>query len=227
MTVMTPPTRNRRIARWALASLALVALLVGCSVEKNYRTLSFFFDGVPDPNAPKDPSGKPMQAPGGRGLMPSMLSIHKPYADEQCKSCHKEGGGRAFDVGSLDAKMCLECHKEEKTPHAYKHAVIAHPECLWCHDPHQSEQKLLLRGVAPALCMQCHDHSILPVNPPVHQDPASDCLSCHYAHGGADRRLLKPGAEERSRTIPAPAAKTRPATAPENPFEDELPGGRR
>ena len=54
-----------------VVSAWLLVLLAGCTVtEKNYRTLSRFFDGVPDPNAPTNKvamtvSGSPGQTNAG------------------------------------------------------------------------------------------------------------------------------------------------------------------
>ena len=59
MTDDRPTLIARGRARGGLRRLAILALALmpatlwlGCSVEKNYKILSFFFDGVPDPNAP-------------------------------------------------------------------------------------------------------------------------------------------------------------------------------
>jgi hypothetical protein len=50
--VSAPLSRARAVALVALVVFAVIAL-AGCSPQRKYKVLSFFFDGVPDPNAPK------------------------------------------------------------------------------------------------------------------------------------------------------------------------------
>src|SRR4051794_38380706 len=57
------PQARRRLRRAVLVGLRLLVLAapvgvwVGCTAESKYKTLSYFFDGVPDPNAPKPGAG--------------------------------------------------------------------------------------------------------------------------------------------------------------------------
>src|SRR6185436_13604056 len=84
---MTP---GRVVALVAVIYCAWVAILSGCKVtDQNYEALSFFFDGVPDPNAPPVPenTGELGSITGGGGGK-TVAFIHKPYAENKCDACH-------------------------------------------------------------------------------------------------------------------------------------------
>jgi hypothetical protein len=91
---MAATTRNFHLGRRPVYAIAIVAILsmlaVGCSVRKNYKTLSFFFDGVPDPNAPVKASSASANAAAGPNdqTAPMKLYRHKPYAEGKCDQCH-------------------------------------------------------------------------------------------------------------------------------------------
>src|ERR1043166_5801352 len=108
---------------WGAATLLLIGCLLiwaGCSEKRDYKTLSFFFDGVPDPNAPvaTRPTAWAFNA-GGRPQPIILLSVHKPYAEQKCELCHgglPHGGGERgvptdaiYNMGSIYQK-CTTCH---------------------------------------------------------------------------------------------------------------------
>lgn len=85
--------------------LALVALWTGCSLEKNYQLLSFFFDGVPDPRLVATGSNAVRIAKETGGV----YYIHEPYAQQQCNQCH--GGAFTGEMrADVDPRACLKCH---------------------------------------------------------------------------------------------------------------------
>lgn len=166
----------------------LVMIWAGCSVEKNYALLSFFFDGVPDPNSP---------APGSGGMFARQRGvdyvIHKPFDEGQCQECHTDFS----DLGAIrgNSNVCLKCHGDVPTQFTYMHGPVAAVNCLWCHQPHQSTVKALLRQEAPALCQRCHNDRVLKVaHPDKPADAVANCLECHDGHGGSARYFLKPDA---------------------------------
>ena len=63
-------------------------LLAGCgTARERYRTLSFFFDGVPDPDAVK-----PLSNEGVPVLLNTrVVKQHPPYRDNKCDACHRGG----------------------------------------------------------------------------------------------------------------------------------------
>ena len=169
------------------AALAVVGAWTGCSVEKNYELLSFFFDGVPDPNAPM------MEGASGPVLRESpTYSAHEPYVQDQCRDCHKA----RFNLGPQDSDICFDCHENVPTAQPVMHGPVVAGACLWCHSAHESPYPSLLKGTGREVCMTCHEAGMLSVRQvPEHADESISCLSCHYGHGGMSRYFLRDGAE--------------------------------
>lgn len=204
----TPTARSTSTAtrRWVCALIlasAGLALVVGCDIQKRMQDnrvfWSKFIDGIPDPNAPAAQDSPGLASANAPAAV--ILSTHKPFEQQDCKSCHK---GDPTDIKSLlatsDSSVCTDCHQPVFEKHRVLHGPVAAKACLWCHAPHNSPQPLLLRTAAPDLCMQCHDRQLLGETTPEHQNVKADCLSCHFGHGGEKRFFLKPAA-----IIPPPA----------------------
>lgn len=193
---MTPRHgRNRTaLARWRLAGVAGVALLLGalavavvlgCSVEKHHKTLSLFFDGVPDPGAVQEVRAG-VVTPDVRKS--PTYSAHKPWAEEKCEECH----ARMVQSGSRDSRVCLKCHADTPAQHANMHGPVAVRACLWCHNPHESAYAHLLKAPARDVCSQCHVAATLPSERvPEHAMPDRACTDCHSGHGGPQRFFLR------------------------------------
>jgi predicted CXXCH cytochrome family protein len=167
-----------------LGPAALTALCwVGCSVERDYKILSIFFEGVPTPEELRAQS-----AGSGLGVAPNYV-IHPPFAQDKCLECHVSSV--QVRLTRDDSGMCLKCHEGVPTEYTYVHGPVR-DSCLWCHDPHLSGHKHLLRLRSPGLCRQCHDEGLMSTQVPGHQDPDADCLECHQGHGGPTRGFLRP-----------------------------------
>lgn len=202
---MTKHTRHQhRRSRLVLAGVPCAGLVIaawmGCSIEKNYATLSFFFDGVPNPEAKA-------RASAASGVTANMRSsatytLHKPFAGDQCIECHES----QLKITSRDSGICLKCHKDEPTRYPRMHGPVAAGACLWCHAPHESAEAHLLRKPAREVCAQCHDRTLLSSEfVPEHAgDSDRSCLDCHSGHGGPASMFLKEG-------ISRPAHGERPA----------------
>jgi predicted CXXCH cytochrome family protein len=185
---------GRALPRWGAWPVCVVilavcaCLLFACSIQKNYKTLSFFFDGVPDPNAPANPTH-----PGG---VPDITqsptyTAHKPWKEERCEECHT----RTLKMGSRDSDLCLKCHAEKTTQYERMHGPVAVGACLWCHNPHNSAYAHLLKAPAREVCSQCHTQAMLSAESvPAHAQADRSCLECHDGHGGSERFFLLPGA---------------------------------
>lgn len=193
---------GRRLAVAAcLCVLASSLVWAGCSIERNYATLSFFFDGVPNPEA---------KARAAALLTADMrasatYTLHKPFAEEQCAECHT---GK-LKITDRDSQMCMKCHADAPTKYVKMHGPVAAAACLWCHSPHESAEAHLLRKPARQVCAQCHDQTLLSAERvPAHADAQVSCLDCHNGHGGPASMFLKEGI---SRPAPsAPDAKPQP-----------------
>src|SRR5689334_20334989 len=85
--------RNRGARRpWPILScLAIACFWAGCTAQKKYQVLSFFFDGVPDPNAPRGASGGRGPGEANGTFQPLVASTHKPFVEEKCDACHAGG----------------------------------------------------------------------------------------------------------------------------------------
>ena len=95
---MRTATSTVRSWRWPCAWFAFAcfvsAALLGCGTpEKRYEVLSFFFDGVPNPNAElAAQTSERVRRSGGTVA----LVRHKPFVDENCVACHKSAEQRDF-----------------------------------------------------------------------------------------------------------------------------------
>ncbi len=203
--------RGRRGMRWLMVAMCLAACMwSGCTAQRRYRVLSFFFDGVPDPNAPPGLASTGEEsdtANGSVAVKRAVVYVHKPYADNECDSCHVGATGQFEDFKKLESSICMKCHSKVPTRYPVMHGPVAAVECLWCHVPHESTIKGMLKEPAPAVCMQCHDRELLSANPPEHMIADKSCLDCHLPHGGPKHKLLR---EDMALQSPAPA--TMPTT---------------
>lgn len=207
-----PPRGIRRPA--ALLSCAALATALGvwagCTVTKsNYEILSFFFDGVPDPNAPPGAGGRPIRES-------PTYSVHPPFAERNCVDCH----ARRFNMTSVDASVCLKCHEgiTEALPHM--HGPVVAMACLWCHSPHESPYAALLKGPDREVCGACHTPQMLGgTDVPEHgADSDVACLECHSGHGGTARYFLHGrGLTDRSALPPDPTDEPPPQPPAEEP----------
>jgi predicted CXXCH cytochrome family protein len=180
--------RTRPRAFHALIGCAIgLILVVGCSVHQKYRTLSFFFDGVPDPDA-QIASAASLQSSGtsnGTSVQKKQYQ-HKPYATGNCEACHTANK----QLVTLSTELCIKCHANSPTQFAEMHVPVAIGECLWCHEPHESDSPRLLKTTATRLCLQCHDPVLLESTVKEHTLIKANCLECHTGHGGVKPSLL-------------------------------------
>ena len=173
---------------------------LGCSPEKKYKVLSFFFDGVP----------MPAGVAGGPAAK-LVMHQHRPYADGTCGKCHPNDNvelsvTEASNIAEINASVCLRCHENKQTEYAVMHGPVAVGQCLLCHNPHESPIAGLLRAPAVKLCGQCHTPEMMVAGRAEHKDANADCLSCHVGHGGPKHGLL--------RAQSAPPQRPGPSTAP-------------
>jgi predicted CXXCH cytochrome family protein len=199
-----------------LVCCALLLSFFGCTAEKRYKTLSFFFDGVPDPNAPPV-SAEDSEFGGsiGRGKGTSAVAyVHKPYAENKCEECHASTGKKFEDFQKPDPLLCIKCHQKELTRYPVMHGPVAVAECQLCHAPHESTIKGMLKQPSPQVCVQCHVTELLLPDPPEHMQADKSCLDCHVAHGAEKHGLLRKDFALLNLAKPATTN-----TAPAPPFE--------
>ena len=188
--------------------LAILALAVGqsCTQTERYRVLTFFFEGVPDPNAPTaeelalaEEQGADVQDPLSLARRRSGLEkiLHPPFEERRCAECHNmyQGGKVKTPPGGL----CLSCHEGFLEERLFVHGPAAVNACLRCHFPHESTRPYLLVDDALALCLACHDENDL-AGTEYHEDfgeTPDGCVRCHDPHGGDNNLFLRPPDEPR------------------------------
>ncbi len=168
-----------------LMLLAGLLAAAGCSAESRYRTLTLFFDGVPDPAKQAAETGKRgvVSADAARGPVRN----HGPYAARMCDACHRaDGVGLRMPVEDL----CLNCHVLN-TNKKHVHGPVASGGCRACHDPHGSGKPFLLAADPTTFCFTCHDRKEIESRD-VHQAAAgTQCTECHNPHGSDNDYLLR------------------------------------
>ncbi len=180
-----------------LLILLIVIYLSGCSTTQNYKTLSFFFDGVPDPaNDSANRVGSMINKTDTVALALRTVSkaspqkgIHPPYQDKQCKSCHDQS-----TMGKLikpQPDLCYQCHVNFDTKYKVLHGPVAGGQCTMCHSPHLSVNPDLLARTGQALCLYCHESGTVMETEAHKGIKEANCTECHNPHGGENRSFLR------------------------------------
>jgi DmsE family decaheme c-type cytochrome len=100
-----------------------------------------------------------------------------------CTSCHEAHGSetQASIAAVTPNDKCYECHAEKRGPFLFEHAPVRE-DCGTCHNPHGSNQTMLLTMSAPRLCQSCHlfgHHQTVPGQPTQIWNQNRSCLNCH------------------------------------------------
>ena len=171
-------------------------LVVSCDEVEHYKTLTFFFDGVPplgqeglqeeliNSNFQESTQTRPKQ----------LWYVHEPQKD--CTLCHgkrKQQRGFSLQV-RLTApvpKLCYGCHADYTVSAPFVHGPVAVGQCLFCHNPHKSKIEHLLKEPEPKLCYLCHDINTVELIPAHFTNQQFACTGCHNAHASPVKALLK------------------------------------
>lgn len=145
------------------------ASISGCSPESRYKTLTFFFTGVPEPGSEltdedesaisrTDVADAKKQKRHNFYLEPKFYT-HGPFAANQCEKCHTSNTDRQFRI--TDAKSVIDSTKKRKRfgPR------LAYPLEKLCISCHSDKSDLVARSlnlavhepVATGMCVKCHD----------------------------------------------------------------------
>ena len=176
------------INRWTVISiycLMAAVLFSGCAARTNYKVLSFFFDGVPDPDKVV---AKAEQKDDATGTTAQKGSTHGPFASRNCEGCHQRGMGNQLVLPV--EKLCFKCHNLEVEKAKWVHGPVAAGGCRVCHNPHRSGYPYLLDASLKEVCFRCHEESSVMKNA-AHEDISAGCTGCHNAHASDQKFLLK------------------------------------
>jgi predicted CXXCH cytochrome family protein len=197
--------RRRAAAATLIFSAAIAVLGCASSPRERYRVLSVFFDGVPNPDAPKRSAAS---VSTGRQTF-----VHKPYQDNLCNSCHLNTSD-IFARAQVREDVCLDCHQNVPTQYAVMHGPVVNNECRQCHSPHSSAIPHLLKQPAPAVCTQCHEPGVVTLLHRQPLDPLASCIDCHSGHGGPNHQLLLAFKPTTRPAAPPAAPSAAPSAAP-------------
>lgn len=173
----------------AVISVFLAALLItGCAPSTRYKVLSFFFDGVPDPDMVEEKGDVLAWKKKGRDkkVERKIYGQHGPFAAKMCEGCHVRGSNAL--VVPIE-QLCLNCHTiqiEKK----WIHGPLVAGGCRICHEPHGSGQPYLLVSESERFCLYCHNERDVLKNP-VHSGINEACTTCHDAHASDNEYLLR------------------------------------
>lgn len=162
-----------------------------CTPQARDKARRFFFE-VPDETAGQSASAD-VSSNGPSDLpelhLPASLfvSVHTPYADQQCDACHSTA--KRMNVSEKASDTCGECHEDFFDEDLVKHDPVSSGDCLMCHVPHRSRYPALLAQPVRDTCTDCHDMDDLSED--AHAGDASNCIACHDAHFGAEHLLRK------------------------------------
>jgi len=173
-----------------LVACGIAVLLAGhaCSPATRHETLSFFFDGVPEPVSPA--AQGPLQvlaAHDGPRVRKPGYRAHGPYGARLCGACHLSTASNSYVVPK--DKLCTNCHDVDYDK-AHLHGPVASGGCTDCHDPHGSAFPSLLLADASTFCYRCHDQQDVAASPS-HKETTKACTECHDAHQSDREHLLR------------------------------------
>ena len=178
--------KNSRLS--LLVLLIIFSFLLGsCSIKKNRKLLSIFFDGVPEPEVIEKISTDNVKANNNKSNLrtPQIVSIHPDYKSRKCATCHKRSATGFLKMDKK--KICISCHKEEKFSGKYVHGPVAVKACNTCHLPHRSVYRKLLVEEGRRLCDLCHR---MPGAGNVKKCMGDNCLVCHEPHVADNKNFL-------------------------------------
>lgn len=166
----------------------LSSLLYGCEAKARYKVLSFFFDGVPDPEkvALEEKAARDKGRSVITGEPGTKITTHGPYAAKACDACHEK-----FTNNLLlpPQELCFKCHTIN-IDKRWVHGPVAAGGCGVCHEPHESRYPFLLVSTPREFCFHCHNKDSL-LKSEAHKDTEAICTNCHDAHASDRRFLLK------------------------------------
>lgn len=176
--------KNKRVCLFLLLVLSTIAS--SCATpEQRYKTLSFFFDGVPSPESNQPEELEPVSAE----LKELQLSMHPPFAQRKCQLCHASGYSNALRLPK--SELCASCHSSDQVAGKFLHGPAGSGQCYACHDPHRSKLPNLLLSEGSSLCAQCHQEENYPGIDTHRVEKGDSCLECHNPHGADNPNFLR------------------------------------
>ena len=115
--------------------------------------------------------------------------FHNSTLEQSCTTCHE--GLPSADSGATMKVDCATCHKGFAAAE-FLHAPVQMKECGSCHAWSADKKMLVAVKATPELCYDCHAEKKESVENSAFPHPvASECLTCHSAHGTNNKHQLK------------------------------------
>jgi predicted CXXCH cytochrome family protein len=193
----------------------IVLFAAGCEKHTKHEVLTFFFTGVPDPDAERlsQTRGEKIAVKKKRRRPIRQVYTHGPKASGECFYCHNTDSTQSFKslkkgkgmpqlsditpgrlVTSKKA-LCVQCHTTKSaelmfTDNLWVHGPLADGLCTACHDYHETKYPYMLKSKSSIkLCTQCHAKGFISeIEGHKNED---ECISCHNPHVGLNRLLLR------------------------------------
>jgi len=130
--------------------------------------------------------------------MKSMPFTHGPVGVDACDACHKEvdPAKHTFELLRPGEQLCNFCHQLDLSGPTV-HKPVAEGRCVQCHNPHNGQDRFMLRGATgAAACTSCHP-DVTKGMPAVHGPVAAGaCTACHRPHSSPFPKLLPKNSRE-------------------------------
>ncbi len=127
--------------------------------------------------------------------------MHSPAQEGECTVCHESqkvthpsGSGPDFALTAEGASLCFQCHEQDNFVGKVIHGPSASGACIYCHNPHGSKNKGLLRKPLQEMCFDCHTDFLQDLKKASHVHSAIrdlNCVICHLPHKSERIKLLK------------------------------------
>jgi len=175
---------------YIIVLLILISVIWGCS----HKTLSVFFDGVPEMNDSLKIAANQVVKKTDTVIVKELAANnlaenkagHPPFTMKKCRTCHDPD--RKGKMIEPQPGLCYQCHEAYNVK--FEHGPVVSGNCTACHSPHNSDNPKLLLNVGQALCINCHDATRLATTQEHENIGDQPCTNCHNPHGGNKKYFL-------------------------------------
>lgn len=186
-------------SKWHLLLITILItgiFVISCTPQEKFIILSFFFDGVPEPEIQELTSiqdsikeSASINQIAVSSKKESTIIFHEPYKNKNCTNCHAENS--MGDIKETQPGLCYNCHNNFDQIYSNLHGPIQNGYCTVCHHPHKAKNKNLLVSKGQNICFTCHDITAVNENN-IHVNIEDlNCINCHNPHGGENKYNLK------------------------------------
>lgn len=175
--------------------IIILLSIYACTSNTRYKVLSFFLDGVPNPNDTLNVANNTNEQNRSeeknklvQQKQASLYVLHSPYKERSCEDCHDGKGSNQLVMP--EPALCYECHDDYNDEFSKLHGPVASGNCTACHNPHMSKNEKMLVTAKEDICLYCHKQQYFYSNDVHDGVELTECLDCHNPHGGEDRYIL-------------------------------------